>query len=241
MDINKLDESLSPNERKILPYLEESLTDICKKSNLDKVSVTRALEYLQNKGIVKLEYQKKKILDVGVNGALYRKKLLPERRLLHLLDEKRIIPLQDATKLANLSNDEFKASLGALKKKAMVEIKNGKIILSAKKQEISRKTPEESLLETLPLDYDSLSPEQLYALKALENRKEIIEIKEEKTLKIEVTQIGINLIKSDTRTQDLIEQITPTLLKKDSSWQRKKFRTFHILHQFNSCNFSIFN
>jgi len=46
----KLIDSLSPNERKILPHLEEKdINDICKKSNLDKISVTRALEYLQNK------------------------------------------------------------------------------------------------------------------------------------------------------------------------------------------------
>ena len=45
----KLIESLSPNELKILPYLEESVVNICKKTNLDKVSVLRALEYLQNK------------------------------------------------------------------------------------------------------------------------------------------------------------------------------------------------
>ena len=93
-NIKKLIESLSPHERKILPYLEETLSDICKKSNLDKVSVIRALEYLQNKNIVKLESEKKKIIETGLNGALYKKKGLPERRLLHLLNEKRILSLE---------------------------------------------------------------------------------------------------------------------------------------------------
>ena len=52
-DINKILESLSPNEKKILPHLEEEdVTEICKKSNLDKVSVIRSLEYLKNKGLV---------------------------------------------------------------------------------------------------------------------------------------------------------------------------------------------
>ena len=31
----KIIESLSPNERKILPFLEENIVDISKKSNLD--------------------------------------------------------------------------------------------------------------------------------------------------------------------------------------------------------------
>ena len=48
-------ETLSPNERKILPHIEEKeIGNICKKTNLDKVAVTRALTYLQNKKILKL-------------------------------------------------------------------------------------------------------------------------------------------------------------------------------------------
>ena len=57
--MEKLIESLSLMEKKILPFLEEkSISDICKKSNLDKVSVLRALEYLQNKGIIKINTEK---------------------------------------------------------------------------------------------------------------------------------------------------------------------------------------
>ena len=93
MELKKIIESLSPNERKIIPYLNENIQEICEKSNLDRVSVIRSLEYLQNKGIIKLSYKTKKIIEIGVNGALYRKKGLPERRLLNLLDQKRIIKL----------------------------------------------------------------------------------------------------------------------------------------------------
>ena len=54
-DIKKILESLSPNERKILPHLEEKeISEICKKSNLDKVSVIRSLNYLQSKGIIEV-------------------------------------------------------------------------------------------------------------------------------------------------------------------------------------------
>ena len=136
MSLKKLIESLSPNERKILPYLKEKkISEICKKSNLDKVSVLRALEYLQNKEIIKLHYKKKKIIQIDVNGVLYRKKGLPERRLLNLLNEKRILKLSDAQKQSKLSNDEFKASIGVLKKKALIELKKGKIIFNANKEE----------------------------------------------------------------------------------------------------------
>jgi phenylalanyl-tRNA synthetase alpha chain len=228
MDTKKLIESLSPNEKKILPHLGEKINEICKKSNLDKTSVIRSLEYLQNKNIIKLSYVKSKIVELDVNGALYLKKGLPERRLLSILNEKHIIPLQDAQKESELSDDEFKASIGALKKKALIDLKNEKIILNANREEISKKTLEEQFLELLPTDYESLAPEHQLALKTLQNRKQIVEIKEDKKITIEITPLGKEIIKSKLSTQELIEQITSETLKKESNWKGKKFRRYDV-------------
>ena len=223
----KLIESLSPNELKILPYLEESVVNICKKTNLDKVSVLRALEYLQNKEIVKLLYKKKKIIEIGVNGALYRKKGLPERRLLNLLNERRIATIQDAPKQASLTDDEFKAAIGVLKKKAMIELKKEKLILNADKFEITKKMLEEIFLDSLPLEYGSLTDEQRFALKLLENRKNILEIKEETLIEIQLTDLGKKLIKLKIKDGGMLEQITPEMIR-DDSWRGKKFRRYDI-------------
>src|SRR3989344_8812302 len=107
MDVQKIIDSLSPHERKILPYLEEKTPEkISKKSGLDEVSVTRALSFLENKDLIKLKQISNKTIDVGVNGALYRKKGLPERRLLHYLGEKSILNLGEAQKLSSLSDEE---------------------------------------------------------------------------------------------------------------------------------------
>jgi len=228
MNIKKIIESLSPNEVKIIPYLEEEIIEICKKSNLDKTSVLRTLEYLQNKKVLKLHNEKKNIIEIGVNGALYKKKGLPERRLLNILNQKRIVLLKDAQKLSQLSDDEFKASLGVLKKKALIELKNGKIIFNANKEEISKKSLEEKFIEDLPLEQNNLTPEQIYSLKSLQNRKNIIKIKEQTITKIEITELGKELIKTEIKKQNLIEQITPELLKKESNWKSKKFRRYDI-------------
>ncbi len=227
--MRKLIESLSINEKKILPYLEEkNLSEICKKSNLDKVTVLRALEYLSNKKIIELETERKKVVDVGVNGALYRRKGLPERRLLLLLNEKRIIPLKDAEKESGLSSDEFKVSLGVLKNKAFIEIKNGKVILSASKEEISKKSLEEVSLESLPADEDSLTPEQQFSLKNLMKRKDIVEVEERKKFLIKVTSLGREIMSAKDVSKELIEQITPDLLKKEQNWKNKKFRRYDV-------------
>jgi len=47
--MDKLIESLSPNERKILPFLQQDFDSVSAKSGLDKVSVLRALEFLNSK------------------------------------------------------------------------------------------------------------------------------------------------------------------------------------------------
>ena len=224
MNEKKLIESLNPNEIKILPYIEENIDKICEKSDLDKVSVLRALEYLGDKNIVKVSQKKKKIIELGINGALYRKKQLPERRLLNTLGEKRILSL-DNLKGCDLSDEELKASIGVLKRKNIIDLKNKKIIL--KTGGISKKFPEEIFLESLPLNYELLSEKQIEILKSLGNRKDITRIKEEKTIEIEVTKLGKEIIGLKIKS-NLIEQVTPELLKKDSLWKGKKFRRYNL-------------
>ena len=141
------------------------------KSNLNKVSVLRSLEYLKNKRIINLIPNKKKIVEIGINGALYKKKGFPERRLLTLLETKRILSFTEAQKETKLSNDEFKIALGTLKRKALIEIKNGKIILNASKKELTKKTLEELFIEALPLEQEKLTPEQQFSLK---DRKSVV-------------------------------------------------------------------
>ncbi len=228
--MEKIIESLNQNERKIIPYIKEKdIEEISKKSKLDKTSVLRALDYLENKGIIKISYEKRKRVEVGNNGALYRKKGLPERRLINILNEKRILSLQEAQKQSELSEEEFRASIGALKKKALIELKNEKIILNASKEEISKKFIEEKFLELLPLNYDSLTPEQKYALNSLERRKDILIIKEKKEVKIELTEIGKKLSTYEIKEQNMIEAITPKILERDSLWKGKKFRRYDVL------------
>lgn len=228
MKDKEISEYLSENERKILPFLKtKDINELCKKSNLDKVSVLRSLEFLQNKDILKISSEKKKMVEIGTNGALYRKKGLPERRLLNLLESKRIVPFNEAQKQAGLSDDEFKAALGALKKKAMIELKNEKIVLNSNKEEVTKKMLEELFIENLPLDYNSLTPEQLYSLNSLKNRKDIIQIKDEKTINFELTNIGKKITEGEIKDDKLIEQLTPEILKKEI-WKTKRFRRYDV-------------
>lgn len=228
MEKSSIIESLSPNERKILPLLNETnLKNIEKKSGLDETSVLRSLQFLENKGIVKVQSEKQKLIELGDNGILYLKNGLPERRLLHFLSEKKSLELKN-NKAVKLSDNEFKAAIGALKKKAMIELKEGKIILTAAMPEISKKSLEEKFLESLPLNYDELEPEQKFSLDSLKDRKDIVRIEEKQKFSFELTLIGKEIIKEDlTTASNLLENLTPEMLRNES-WTGKKFRRYDI-------------
>lgn len=227
IDIEKIKESLNPHERKILPLLEEKdIETISKKTELDKASIIRALEFLSNKQLVVMKTSTEKIVDLGVNGILYLRQGLPERRLINLIAEKKSIILNDAQKITGLNDNEFKASLGVLKRKALINLINGNIILAGSKEEITNKSLEEKFIEILPKKFDELSPEEKYALENLKSRKDIVDIQDKKSTNFELTDLG-KIIMKEKLTGDYIETLTPEMLK-NKGWTGKKFRRYDI-------------
>ncbi|MFA5992521.1 MAG: phenylalanine--tRNA ligase subunit alpha [Candidatus Pacearchaeota archaeon] len=228
IDTEEILESLSPLERKILPFLNSNFEEIIEKSNLDRVSVLRALEFLNTKKIIALNVSKKKTIELGQNGKNYAKKGLPERQLLTLVEKENNLTLNEASKKSNLSDNEFKAALGALKKKALIELKQGKLVLNAKKSEIDKKSLEEQFLDQLPIEFESLKPEQAFALNSLKERKEIIEIIEKQIITYNLTDLGKQIIKEKiSHHEGLIEQLSQEMIK-NGSWEGKKFRRYDV-------------
>jgi len=226
MELDKIKDSLSPNEKRIIPFIKENdLDEISKKSNLDKVAVLRALEFLSNKELVILKTENKKIVELDVNGILYLKKGLPERNLMNFLSEKKTISINEAKKSIKLNENEFKAALGALKKRAFINLVNGNIVYTGNK-EGANKTLEEKFLESLPKDLKDLKPEEKFAFENLKNRKNIISVKDKKKINILLTKKGEE-IEKEKFENNLIESLTPKIIK-NNSWKGKKFRRYDI-------------
>lgn len=224
----KIIESLSPIERKVLPHVSGSVDEISKRSETDKTTTLRALEFLKNKGLVKTETKEKKIIDLGINGIFYLKKKLPERRLLDYLIEKKSVPIGEIKNVGDLNENEAKISIGVLKRKALVDLKEGRVVLNATDKEASKKMFEESLLEKLPIDLDQLEAEDKFALENLKSRKEIIEIKDIKEISAELTKEGKEIASKDLGGDKFIEQLTPKIISSES-WKGKKFRRYDIM------------
>src|SRR3989344_8623643 len=85
--MQKFLETLHPLERTILPCLKDnvSLSDLIKLSHLSEVEVMRALQWLENKEILKIEIEEKELISLDENGYIYVKNGLPERQLLNAL------------------------------------------------------------------------------------------------------------------------------------------------------------
>jgi len=228
MDEEIIKDSLSPIERRVLPKINIKAQDIDSlvNQNTDKTTILRAISFLENKELVSSEIKTNKIIDIGILGVNYLKKELPERTLLNKLTKQNSIPINEVKNTCNLNENEAKVAIGTLKSKALVIITDGRVKLIAKPDEIIKKSIEEQFLETLPRNPDSLEPQEQLAFANLKKRKEIIEIKDVKKTLVKLTKNGEKISNQDL-TQELIEQVTPKIIK-TMGWKGKKFRRYDI-------------
>jgi len=169
MEIKKLAESLNPSERKVFKVLDNfsSFHDIMKVTGLKDVEVMRALQWLQNKNVVKIEEKQKELVSLDENGHNYLKYGLPEKRFLEAVEKSENI--SGISKKTNLSSEEIAISLGTLKSKNAIEIEKGKeIVVSITehgKHLLKHGFPEEQFLkENFPRELSSLNEEEKLAL-----------------------------------------------------------------------------
>lgn len=229
-EIKKIAESLSEKEIVVLKKIKElgkvDSTTLQELTGLSQVEVIRALQWLSNKGLVRIKREEKKIVDLGLLGREYIKKGLPERRLLKHLVKLKAIRFEDAEKRIGLSKEELQAALGALKRRLLVAIEHGKIILKVKAEEANKKSLEERFLEELPLEIDSLTPENRYAFQQLKKRKEIVDIKKTSYFITEITEKG-KVLSKISRHKKMIEALTPELIK-SGEWKESRFKRYDI-------------
>lgn len=232
MDIKQLVSSLSPNERKILPFLDSCNNPKClsEKSGLDELSVMRSLQWLENKGVLNIKKELKEKIILGKNGEKYKKIGLPEMVLLKSL-KKEHQSIEILLKKSGIEKDELNICIGTLKSKAAVDIKkdggleiailpNGEKILKSSSLE------EKFLQKEFPIDLESLKPEEKLAFENLKKRKDIINIEKTNLRTYELSETGKKLSKEKV-SGEFIEKLTPQMLR-DGSWKGKSFRRYDV-------------
>lgn len=230
MDIKNIISKLHPLERKVVPLLAKynNLKDLVEKSGLQEVEVMRALQWLENKHILKIISDEKKIAILDKNGERYIKEGLPEKRfLLAIKDEPR--SLDEIKRIANLENEELNVCLGILKGKAAIEVGKKVSLTEVGKKACDKELFEETFLKKISkniVDISSLSPEEKFAFDNLKKRKEIIKTVDKKTRIVKLTETGKKLLKENIQF-DFIDKLTPDLLKSEDL-KNKKFRAYDI-------------
>jgi len=222
-------DSLHPLERKVLPVIDNgiSLPEISKKSELSDVEVVRALQWMENRGILKTEKSEKDLIDLDSNGKIYLKKGLPEKNFLKVLDKEKT--LKEIADEAHLDNDEVKICIGVLKRKAAIAIIGDKVSPTSKRDLLlSKDLPEEVFLKKLPMDLGKLDDDEISFYKILSKRKNIVIKKTEKIISVDLTPKGKTLKKDlGNYSENLEEKVTPKMLR-DGSFEGIKFRRYDV-------------
>ena len=232
MDIEKEISSLHPLERKVLPVLKDtgSFEEIAKKTGLQKVEVMRALQWSQNKKLIRISQKLQEQVELDENGIKYRDKGLPEKKFLSLINDE--TALSQLEKSSGLSRQELSISLGILKSKAAIEItKDDEIKISITeigKALLKKDFPEEQFLKKeFPVYTSELKDLDKLAFENIKKRSKLIKISIVKIINAELTELGKKIIEHGIEDKNIIDRLTPAIIK-SKEWEGKKLRRYDV-------------
>lgn len=230
MELKSIVSKLHPLERVVLPVLKDNkeLADITKAAKLKDVEVIRALQWLENKKVLKINSEKNKLVSLDKNGLRYKKEGLPEKTFLSVLSDE-FKGLNIITKKSKLSREEVNACLGLLKRKEAVDIEKGEFlqvkITDNGKELLSQTTAEEEFLEQeFPLNVEEIKDRETF--NDLSKRKDFLKVEEIKTISVELTDLGMELSSVDLGGE-VVNRLTSGMLK-TGAWKDKQFRAYDV-------------
>ncbi|MEM3370767.1 MAG: phenylalanine--tRNA ligase subunit alpha [Candidatus Woesearchaeota archaeon] len=231
-NLNEIIEGLHPYEKKVLSNLHEPTTfeSLLERTGLKDVQLMRAIQWLQNKGLVSVKTELKEVVVPDSNGKIYLKQGMPERRFLEAISAGPLTVSELKSK-TGLSDQEVEVCIGILKKKLAIEIQKTKKGLQFSITEngrniLSQGSLEENFLKRLPIEVSSMEREDRFCYEELRRRNRIVKNEVINSRVILPTELGSQISSYDL-SQDLIEQLTPEIIK-SGEWKVKKFRRYDV-------------
>ena len=221
--MDNIAERLSPLERTIFPLIKDniSLKELMKKGSLQEVEVTRALQWLENKGLISTRKESREIVDIDTNGRNALENGLPEKRFLKAISN-RELRLSEIKEKADLNDEEVNVSLGILKRNSCILLgEKIKITDSGKKYLDSNEI--EKFLAGLPIKKKEAD---INIYNELRGRKSMINDNPEKSVTCNLTKLGAEIQKLKFN-DELIESLNTNILK-SKEWMNKKFRRYDL-------------
>ena len=233
MKHQKIIAKLHPLERKILPILNKTqdFLEIISKSNLQEIEIMRALQWLENKEVLKLVSEKTKVVNLDENALKYLKEGMPEKRFLEVLSHE-FVPIEYVEKKSKLSKEEINACIGQLKRKVAIEVQkidnklNFKLGPQGNKLLTEDSLEEKFLKKEFPIKFKEILDLDKFAFDELKKRKKFVKIEEIKKIDIKLTKLGKELAKSKIEN-NVINRLTVGMLK-TGDWKKQSFRAYDV-------------
>lgn len=223
---------LHPLEKKVIKVLKDNSTlEVLEaESKLSEIEVMRAVQWLENKDILKINIKDKEIVEIDENGKVYAEKGLPEKIILKLL--KTPLLVKELKEKSKLSDEEIMISIGVLKGKAVIDMTNDKKFkINANGEKLLEKdSPEERLLHKVSkniVNVEDLNDIEKFALNLLKKRKKIIKVENVRERTIKLTDLGKKVILMKISDENYLEALTPEIIRNES-WKNKKFRKYDL-------------
>jgi phenylalanyl-tRNA synthetase alpha chain len=234
MDLNKIINELSQNEKKVLIALkklegEGTPEKILEKSGLNQlVEVMNASSWLRSKQLVNIDEHIKTVYSLDVEGKRFLDKGLPEKRVINFLNRNNgIATLSEISK--ELDKSELPIAIGWLKKNGWANIKKEKETLleitEEGKEALKHENNDEKLLKLLSekknveLDKNKI--------KSLLKRKKVLKEKDVVSSTISLSRLGSSVIDKGFEIKDEISQITSMIIK-ERKWENNVIRPYDI-------------
>ncbi len=236
--ITEIAASLHRLEKAVLPQLEKlsSVAEIITATKMQEVEVLRALNWLQNKELVKLSEQIQEVIKPGKNVEEYRQKKLPETRFLNALRNGDALTLGQIQKTAGLNLNEIGASIGILMRLGAIEpatLQNEKSFrLTEKGKKLPQlETPTQKFFTKIvqdqtPQDISALSPEEKVIAEDLKKRG-LLEYDVIKKRTVILTELGKKVMKTGAISQKTVDRLTPEMLA-TGQWKDVSFRSYDL-------------
>jgi len=225
---------LREQERKMLLAIERlsgiaSVEQVMKESEFSNAAIMRSALTLQEKELVELHEERRRMVKLNEEGKIHAKKGLPERRLINALTklgEKGT--LEKAVEEADLEKQFIQIALGWLQRKKWATFDAKKNILRMLKK--PKAENDEKLLELLnekgQAAIEDLSSELQEAVQILKRRK-LIEIEEKTKRTIKITEDGWTTIKRGMKVAAEVTQLTPELII-SGKWREVNLQKYNI-------------
>lgn len=220
-------------EKKILRALQgssgSSIDDICESASIVQDQARRALEWLKEKNLVEISYDKTSEISLGSEGRKVATEGLPERRIVAIVAGEKAVSLQDLPKLSGLAGGEFSAALGAARALGWIEMRKEADKTLVLLKTVIKTTEEEKLLSKLQkdsIDSKDLTSEERKAIASLMKRPNFILEKVTQTPTVHLSEKG-SYIAERMQFESEINALTPDIVV-SNKWQGSTFRPLNV-------------